>query len=244
MESIFDISIKSSIPTSIRYFARGKKDIGAKEVAKIVGAKQDQDAKEAEEDTPDGHDQRAFEELLPKMEASVNWDLFYKSIESPPLPEQRSKYEIERHNEILKVYTKNTTKRMIQEDAFLNQIIDEQYAAIAALPKNLRDLALEFDVILPPPHPRIGVPREFPTLPEIRTDFVKPSEEEELEAAMLDEAARNNIPIETIREHVAKEAALAAEEKKVANAELSAVEADKKSKVKKEKSKEPLKTKL
>eukprot|EP00455_Lapot_gusevi_P047027 TRINITY_DN628_c0_g1_i2.p2 TRINITY_DN628_c0_g1~~TRINITY_DN628_c0_g1_i2.p2 ORF type:complete len:105 (+),score=40.98 TRINITY_DN628_c0_g1_i2:250-564(+) len=89
-----------------------------------------------------------------------------KWVDSPPPADKRTPEEKAADAEIEKTYTRNKMKLHIERKKFAAEAIRVQREAMLALPAHLREEAMKFDYELPPPHPRLSAPREYPPAPK------------------------------------------------------------------------------
>lgn len=111
-------------------------------------------------------------EAFAKLDDVIDWDAFIKFAESPPVADTRTVEEIAYDEEVERVYAMKSMERLTSYRKIHENIVIGQRKALAALPDHLRMEALFFDPILPPAHPRLAPPREYPTLPKARQRYI------------------------------------------------------------------------
>lgn len=111
---------------------------------------------------------RAELDALAKFDNYIDWEKFIAWLDAPEPADPRTAEEKAADAKVCRVYSKNAAKRYMQREKWLRSMLHCQMEAIANLPLELRASALVFDPILPPVHPRIGPPREYPIAAKIR----------------------------------------------------------------------------
>ena len=129
-------------------------------------------------------DQNSVGEAFRRLDMAMNWNAIYHFLGSPPLPDTRTEEEKKEDDEIDRVFGIKMTERIKAEEAMYNNLIRNQHEAIAALPDDLRKEALIFDPILPPPHPRMLMPRRSPVLSDPK--LVSPPVLDDIEVDEID----------------------------------------------------------
>lgn len=99
-------------------------------------------------------------------------------LDAPMPADPRTREEIAADEEVSRAFSKFSAKRYIAQQQFFDSMVRCQMEAVACLPPQLRERALVFDPILPPVHPRIGAPRQYPIASRLQVQRVEEDDDD------------------------------------------------------------------
>jgi hypothetical protein len=122
---------------------------------------------------------RRQQNLLEESDQYFDWEAFVRWLDAPAPADPRSKEEIAADEQVSRIYSKQNAKRYIAQQQFFDSMLRCQMEAVACLPVPLRERALVFDPILPPVHPRIGAPRQYPIASRLQVERIEDEDDDD-----------------------------------------------------------------